>query len=130
MAILQSVQNLYKKFLCFQLSLANQCSVHLQHCFLLALFSCHTGVFYEVVQSFPRVEENVEMDSFVSSRRWRRHSESLKSVDTNRASMGQDSLEPGGFTDLLLEEGHDNATQIEVGIHFIKFILLSLTGGK
>lgn len=71
------------------------------------------GVFYEVVQSFPRVEENVEVDSFVSSHRWRRHSESLKSVDTNRASMGQDSLEPGGFTDLLLEEGHDNATQIE-----------------
>ncbi|NWR19405.1 PXDC2 protein, partial [Emberiza fucata] len=71
------------------------------------------GVFYEVVQSFPRVEENVEMDSFVSSHRWRRHSESLKSVDTNRASMGQDSLEPGGFTDLLLEEGHDNTTQIE-----------------
>ncbi|NXP35474.1 PXDC2 protein, partial [Leiothrix lutea] len=71
------------------------------------------GVFYEVVQSFPRVEENVEVDSYVSSHRWRRHSESLKSVDTNRASMGQDSLEPGGFTDLLLEEGHDNTTQIE-----------------
>ncbi|NWZ70586.1 PXDC2 protein, partial [Acrocephalus arundinaceus] len=71
------------------------------------------GVFYEVVQSFPRVEENVEVASYVSSHRWRRHSESLKSVDTNRASMGQDSLEPGGFTDLLLEEGHDNTTQIE-----------------
>ncbi|XP_014745058.1 PREDICTED: plexin domain-containing protein 2 [Sturnus vulgaris] len=71
------------------------------------------GVFYEVVQSFPRVEENVEVDSYVSSHRWRRHTESLKSVDTNRASMGQDSLEPGGFTDLLLEEGHDNTTQIE-----------------
>uniref|UniRef100_A0A8C3C356 Plexin domain containing 2 n=1 Tax=Cairina moschata TaxID=8855 RepID=A0A8C3C356_CAIMO len=67
------------------------------------------GVFYEVVQSFPRVEENVQ----VNSHRWRRHSESLKSVDTNRASMGQDSSEPGGFTDLLLEEGHDNTTQIE-----------------
>ncbi|KAM6210281.1 plexin domain-containing protein 2 isoform 2-T2 [Sarcoramphus papa] len=71
------------------------------------------GVFYEVVQSFPRVEENVRVDSHVSSHRWRRHSESLKSVDTNRASMGQDSSEPGGFTDLLLEEGHDNTTQIE-----------------
>uniref|UniRef100_U3J212 Plexin domain containing 2 n=1 Tax=Anas platyrhynchos platyrhynchos TaxID=8840 RepID=U3J212_ANAPP len=71
--------------------------------------STEEGVFYEVVQSFPRVEENVQ----VSSHRWRRHSESLKSVDTNRASMGQDSSEPGGFTDLLLEEGHDNTTQIE-----------------
>uniref|UniRef100_A0A8C8EF67 Plexin domain containing 2 n=1 Tax=Otus sunia TaxID=257818 RepID=A0A8C8EF67_9STRI len=74
----------------------------------------HTkSVFYEVVQSFPRVEENVQVDSHVSSHRWRRHSESLKSVDTNRASMGQDSSEPGGFTDLLLEEGRDNTTQIE-----------------
>ncbi|XP_009273533.1 PREDICTED: plexin domain-containing protein 2 [Aptenodytes forsteri] len=27
--------------------------------------------------------------------------------------MGQDSSEPGGFTDLLLEEGQDNTTQIE-----------------
>lgn len=77
---------------------------------------------YEVVQSFPRVEENVQVDSYVSSHRWRRHSESLKSVDTNRASMGQDSSEPGGFTDLLLEEGHDNATQIEVDIHSIYFL--------
>lgn len=78
--------------------------------FLLFCFVFQIGVFYEVVQSFPRVEENVQ----VSSHRWRRHSESLKSVDTNRASMGQDSSEPGGFTDLLLEEGHDNTTQIEV----------------
>ncbi|KAJ7408305.1 hypothetical protein BTVI_60232 [Pitangus sulphuratus] len=71
------------------------------------------GVFYEIVQSFPRMEENVRVDSYVSSNRWRRHSESLKSIDTNRASMGQESSEPGGFTDLLLEEGHDNTTQIE-----------------
>lgn len=76
---------------------------------------------YEVVQSFPAVEENVLVDSHVSSHRWRRHSESLKSVDTNRASMGQDSSEPGGFTDLLLEEGHDNTTQIEVEINSIYF---------
>uniref|UniRef100_A0A8D0L9Y4 Plexin domain containing 2 n=1 Tax=Sphenodon punctatus TaxID=8508 RepID=A0A8D0L9Y4_SPHPU len=62
----------------------------------------------------PRVEENVLVDSHVYSHRWKRHSESsLKSVDTNRASLGQDSSEPGGFTDLLLDEGHDNATQIE-----------------
>ncbi|KAK2536439.1 Plxdc2 [Columba guinea] len=64
--------------------------------------------------SFPRVEENVQVDSHVSSHRWRRHSESLKSIDTNRASMGQDSSEPGGFPDLLLEEAHDNTTQIEL----------------
>ncbi|TFK11975.1 putative helicase Mov10l1 [Platysternon megacephalum] len=75
------------------------------------------GVFYEVVQSAPRVEENVQVDSHLYSHRWKRHSESLKSVDTNRASMGQDSSEPGGFTDLLLDEGHDNTTQIEVEIH-------------
>lgn len=80
-------------------------------------------MFYEVVQSFPHVEENVRVDSYVSSHRWRRHSESLKSVDTNRASMGQDSTEPGGFTDLLLEEGHDNTTQIEVDIHSICFLI-------
>uniref|UniRef100_A0A669QU36 Plexin domain containing 2 n=1 Tax=Phasianus colchicus TaxID=9054 RepID=A0A669QU36_PHACC len=71
------------------------------------------GVLYQVVQSFPGVEENVQVDAYVNSHRWRRHSESLKSVSTNRASMGQDSSEPGGFTDLLLEEGHENATQIE-----------------
>lgn len=35
--------------------------------------------------------------------------------------MGQDSSEPGGFTDLLLEEGHDNTTQIEVEINSIYF---------
>lgn len=78
-------------------------------------------MFYEVVQSFPPVEENVRVDSHVSSHRWRRHLESLKSVDTNRASMGQDSSEPGGFTDLLLEEGHDNTSQIEVEIHSMVF---------
>lgn len=78
-------------------------------------------MFYEVVQSFPRVEENVRVNSHVNSHRWRRHSESLKSVDTNRASMGQDSSEPGGFTDLLLEEGQDNTTQIEVEIQSIYF---------
>lgn len=66
----------------------------------------------------------------VNSHRWRRHSESLKSVDTNRASMGQDSSEPGGFTDLLLEEGHDNTTQIEVDFFSIYFSFnLLLNGG-
>ncbi|XP_026531515.1 plexin domain-containing protein 2 [Notechis scutatus] len=71
------------------------------------------GAFYEMVQSFPQVEENVHMDSYRYSHRWKRHSELLKSVDTNRASIGQDSSEPGGFTDLLPDDTHDNTTQIE-----------------
>ncbi|XP_044281011.1 plexin domain-containing protein 2 isoform X2 [Varanus komodoensis] len=71
------------------------------------------GVLYEMVQSFPRVEENLRVDSYRFSHRWKRHSESLKSVNTNRASVGQDSSEPGGFTDLLLDDTHDNTTQIE-----------------
>ncbi|XP_077159184.1 plexin domain-containing protein 2 isoform X1 [Paroedura picta] len=71
------------------------------------------GSFYEMVQSFPQVEENVHVDFYTYSHRWKRRSESLKPVDTNRASMGQDSSEPGGFTDLLLDDTHDNATQIE-----------------
>uniref|UniRef100_A0A8C6XKU8 Plexin domain containing 2 n=1 Tax=Naja naja TaxID=35670 RepID=A0A8C6XKU8_NAJNA len=66
-----------------------------------------------MVQSFPQVEENVHMDSYRYSYRWKRHSELLKSVDTNRASIGQDSSEPGGFTDLLPDDTHDNTTQIE-----------------
>ncbi|KAF7245866.1 Plexin domain-containing protein 2, partial [Varanus komodoensis] len=66
-----------------------------------------------MVQSFPRVEENLRVDSYRFSHRWKRHSESLKSVNTNRASVGQDSSEPGGFTDLLLDDTHDNTTQIE-----------------
>lgn len=37
--------------------------------------------------------------------------------------MGQDSSEPGGFTDLLLEEGHENATQIEVQIRFTSYLI-------
>uniref|UniRef100_A0A8C5T804 Plexin domain containing 2 n=1 Tax=Malurus cyaneus samueli TaxID=2593467 RepID=A0A8C5T804_9PASS len=85
-------------------------NLSLHKCFSVSSTFCQLWV---VVQSFPRVEEHVQVDSYVNSHRWRRHSESLKSVDTNRASMGQDSSEPGGFTDLLLEEGHDNTTQIE-----------------
>ncbi|XP_039187309.1 plexin domain-containing protein 2 isoform X1 [Crotalus tigris] len=71
------------------------------------------GAFYEMVQNFPRVEKNVHMDSYRYSHRWKRHSELLKSVDTNRASIGQDSSKPGGFTDLLPDDTHDNTTQIE-----------------
>uniref|UniRef100_A0A8D2KR45 Plexin domain containing 2 n=1 Tax=Varanus komodoensis TaxID=61221 RepID=A0A8D2KR45_VARKO len=80
---------------------------------LTFLYLCQIGVLYEMVQSFPRVEENLRVDSYRFSHRWKRHSESLKSVNTNRASVGQDSSEPGGFTDLLLDDTHDNTTQIE-----------------
>ncbi|ELW71430.1 Plexin domain-containing protein 2 [Tupaia chinensis] len=68
---------------------------------------------YEVAQAFPHTEEEVEVDSHMYSHRWRRNLDSLKAVDTNRASMGQDSGDPRGFTDLLLDDGQDNNTQIE-----------------
>uniref|UniRef100_A0A8C4W351 Plexin domain containing 2 n=1 Tax=Gopherus evgoodei TaxID=1825980 RepID=A0A8C4W351_9SAUR len=84
---------------------------------LMRLHICANGIVsldtLHMSLSAPRVEENVQVDSHLYSHRWKRHSESLKSVDTNRASMGQDSSEPGGFTDLLLDEGHDNTTQTE-----------------
>lgn len=67
-----------------------------------------------MVQAFPQTEEDVEVDARAFSHRWRRNSDPLKAVDTNRASTGQDSPEPRGFTDLLLDDGQDNATQIEV----------------
>uniref|UniRef100_A0A8C5KJY5 Plexin domain containing 2 n=1 Tax=Jaculus jaculus TaxID=51337 RepID=A0A8C5KJY5_JACJA len=68
---------------------------------------------YEVTQAFPHTEEWVEVDSNAYSHRWKRNLDLLKAVDTNRASMGQDSPEPRGFTDLLLDDGQDNTTQIE-----------------
>ncbi|XP_051856420.1 plexin domain-containing protein 2 isoform X1 [Antechinus flavipes] len=70
-------------------------------------------VLYEVGHGFSHGEEEVDIDSNVYSHRWKRNSEPLKSIDSNRASMGQDSSEPRGFTDLLLDDGHDNNTQIE-----------------
>lgn len=78
-----------------------------------------------MVQNFPRVEENVHMDSYRYSHRWKRHSELLKSVDTNRASIGQDSSKPGGFTDLLPDDTHDNTTQIEVVGYSLLMLLTS-----
>uniref|UniRef100_A0A452Q9N2 Plexin domain containing 2 n=1 Tax=Ursus americanus TaxID=9643 RepID=A0A452Q9N2_URSAM len=54
-----------------------------------------------------------EVDTRAFSHRWKRSLDSLKAVDSNRASMGQDSPEPRGFTDLLLDVGQDNTTQIE-----------------
>lgn len=68
---------------------------------------------YQVAQAFPQTEEEVEVDSHAFSHRWKRNSDSLKAVDSNRASLGQDSPEPRGFTDLLLDDGQDNNTQIE-----------------
>ncbi|XP_045390388.1 plexin domain-containing protein 2 isoform X1 [Lemur catta] len=68
---------------------------------------------YDVAQAFPQTEEEVTVDLHSHSHRWKRNSDPLKAVDTNRASMGQDSPEPRGFTDLLLDDGQDNTTQIE-----------------
>uniref|UniRef100_A0A8C3YFW1 Plexin domain containing 2 n=1 Tax=Catagonus wagneri TaxID=51154 RepID=A0A8C3YFW1_9CETA len=68
---------------------------------------------YQVAQASPQTEEEVEVDSHAYSHRWKRNLDSLKTVDSNRASMGQDSPEPRGFTDLLLDDGQDNTTQIE-----------------
>ncbi|XP_039080283.1 plexin domain-containing protein 2-like [Hyaena hyaena] len=68
---------------------------------------------YQVAQVFPQTEKEVEVDTHAFSHRGKRSVDSLKAVDSNRASMGQDSPEPRGFTDLLLDDGQDNATQIE-----------------
>ncbi|KAJ1101342.1 hypothetical protein NDU88_006411, partial [Pleurodeles waltl] len=69
-------------------------------------------VLYTVPSGSAQVEDNVLVDLHLYSHRWKRQSESFKAVNTNRPSIGQDLSEPGGFTDLL-EEGHDNNTQIE-----------------
>ncbi|XP_055970568.1 plexin domain-containing protein 2 [Sorex fumeus] len=68
---------------------------------------------YHVAQIFPGMEEDVEVDTHAFSHRWKRNLDSLKAVDTNRASLGQDSPEPRGLTDLLLDDAQDNTTQIE-----------------
>uniref|UniRef100_A0A8C2PB08 PSI domain-containing protein n=1 Tax=Capra hircus TaxID=9925 RepID=A0A8C2PB08_CAPHI len=54
-----------------------------------------------------------EVDTHAFSHRWKRNLDSIKAVDSNRASLGQDSPEPRGFTDLILDDGQDNTTQIE-----------------
>ncbi|XP_042541916.1 plexin domain-containing protein 2 [Dipodomys spectabilis] len=68
---------------------------------------------YQVAPGFPGAEEDVHVDVHAYSHRWKRNLDPLKAVDTNRASIGQDSPEPRGFTDLLLDDGQDNTTQIE-----------------
>ena len=70
---------------------------------------------YQVAQAFPQTEEEVEVDAHAFSHKWKRNLDSIKAVDSNRASLGQDSPEPRGFTDLILDDGQDNTTQIEVG---------------
>ena len=82
---------------------------------LIIVFLVQTDWQYQVAQVFPRTEQEVDVDTHAFSHRWKRSSDSLKAVDSNRASMGQDSPEPRGFTDLLLDDGQDNTTQIEVG---------------
>ncbi|XP_030055333.1 plexin domain-containing protein 2 [Microcaecilia unicolor] len=73
----------------------------------------NNGAFYTVAPTSSWMEENILMDLSLYGHRWKRHLESFKSVDTTRPSFGEDTSEPGGFTDLLLEEGQDNSTQIE-----------------
>ncbi|XP_035298698.1 plexin domain-containing protein 2 isoform X3 [Cricetulus griseus] len=68
---------------------------------------------YDISKTFPRGEDGVDVDSQAYSHRWKRNLDPFKAVDTNRASMGQDSPESRGFTDLLLDDGQDNTTQIE-----------------
>lgn len=68
---------------------------------------------YDVSKAFPQRDDGVDVDSQAYSHRWKRNSDPFKAVDTNRASMGQDSPEPRGFTDLLLDDSQDNNTQIE-----------------
>ncbi|XP_006869954.1 PREDICTED: plexin domain-containing protein 2 isoform X2 [Chrysochloris asiatica] len=68
---------------------------------------------YGVTQAFPQTEDEVEVYSQVDRHRWRRNLDFLKAVDTNRASLGPDSTEPRGFSDLLMDDGQDNNTQIE-----------------
>uniref|UniRef100_G3SN10 Plexin domain containing 2 n=1 Tax=Loxodonta africana TaxID=9785 RepID=G3SN10_LOXAF len=69
---------------------------------------------YEIAQeAFPQTQDDVEVYSHAYSHRWKRNLDSLKAVDTNRASFGEDSTEPRGFTDLLLDDGQDNNTEIE-----------------
>uniref|UniRef100_A0A5F9CY30 Plexin domain containing 2 n=1 Tax=Oryctolagus cuniculus TaxID=9986 RepID=A0A5F9CY30_RABIT len=78
---------------------------------------------YEVAQAIPQTEE-VEVDSHAYSHRWKRSLDSLKGIDTNRASMGQDAPDPRGFTDLLLDDGQDNNTQIESAVRLLFLLLI------
>uniref|UniRef100_A0A8C6QAK8 Plexin domain containing 2 n=1 Tax=Nannospalax galili TaxID=1026970 RepID=A0A8C6QAK8_NANGA len=68
---------------------------------------------YEAAKAFLQTADGVEVDLQAYNHRWKRNVDTLKAVDTNRASTGQDSPEPRGFTDLLLDDGQDNNTQIE-----------------
>ncbi|XP_043920578.1 plexin domain-containing protein 2 isoform X2 [Protopterus annectens] len=68
----------------------------------------YNGGFYAVDQHLSGTEEHILVKRHFSSHRWKRQSElSPKSVDTNRASTGQD------ITTLVIEEDQENNTQIE-----------------
>ncbi|XP_058153869.1 plexin domain-containing protein 2 isoform X1 [Dasypus novemcinctus] len=68
---------------------------------------------YQVAPALPPTEDEVAVAAQASGPRWRRSSEPLRALGTNRAGPGQDSAEPRSFTDLLLDDGRDNGTQIE-----------------
>ncbi|XP_018419731.1 PREDICTED: plexin domain-containing protein 2 [Nanorana parkeri] len=63
---------------------------------------------YSISPPISRVDESVSVDLHLSRHRWRRHS-----VDTNRPSLGHDFSEAAGLSDLFLDDGNDNGTDIE-----------------
>ncbi|XP_040208426.1 plexin domain-containing protein 2 [Rana temporaria] len=63
---------------------------------------------YFISPPISRVDESVSVDLHLSRHRWRRHS-----VDTNRPSTVHDFSEAAGLSDLFLDEGNDNGTDIE-----------------
>ncbi|XP_077010500.1 plexin domain-containing protein 2 [Tamandua tetradactyla] len=98
------------------------CHLLLDRCQLLAAAepggSPHVWT-YEDTPAFLQAAAQVDADAQVDvvmqahGRRWRRGSEPLGTLDTNRASVGQEPPEPRGLTDLLMDDGRDNTTQIE-----------------
>uniref|UniRef100_A0A6I8N0C9 Plexin domain containing 2 n=1 Tax=Ornithorhynchus anatinus TaxID=9258 RepID=A0A6I8N0C9_ORNAN len=71
----------------------------------------HRGWRYDVGTGSSRAED--EVDVLTDGHRWKRQLEPPRSLDTNRAGVGQDTSEPRAFPDLILEDGQDNSTQIE-----------------
>ncbi|CAH2282306.1 plexin domain-containing 2 [Pelobates cultripes] len=67
---------------------------------------------YDVSNSMNKMilgkHEKVLLDLNTFSHRWRRNS-----VDTNRPSVDHDFLEAAGLSDMFLEEGNDNGTDVE-----------------
>ncbi|XP_075068034.1 plexin domain-containing protein 2 [Mixophyes fleayi] len=65
-------------------------------------------VSYSISPIVSRVDEVDSVDLHTSRQRWRRHS-----VDTNRPSIGHDFSDGAGLSDLFLDSGNDNGTDIE-----------------